>query len=183
MNHSHSDHQTGEQAFGRSCAALRQQMQLTQAELARLLAVSEQNIQHWERGLQVPPQEQLKRLLALALQRQAFPAERAREEAQQLWQSAGQQADFEVFWRQAQQTAAFAPPALLVLKQEAVQRSEPRPPQEPASTPSRVDWGEALEVHALYGRQLELVQLTQWVKQEHCQLVNVLGMGGIVNPP
>jgi WD40 repeat protein len=33
MNHSHSDHHMGEQTFGRSCAALRQQMQLTQRDL------------------------------------------------------------------------------------------------------------------------------------------------------
>src|SRR6478672_10483137 len=113
MNHSHSDHHMGEQTFGRSCAALRQQMQLTQRELARLLVVSEQDVERWERGLHVPTPEQLKQLLVLALQRHTFPAERAREEIEQLWVGAGLQAGFENFWRLAQQTAAFAPPALL----------------------------------------------------------------------
>jgi transcriptional regulator with XRE-family HTH domain len=179
MNHSHSDQHMGEQTFGRSCAALRQQMQLTQRELARLLAVSEQDVERWERGLHVPTPEQLQQLLVLALQRHAFPAERAHEEMEQLWVGAGQQAGFETFWRLAQQTAAFAPPALLVLKQGAVQTRASSTSQEPSSTPSRVDWGEALEVHAWYGRQQELAQLTHWVEQEHCQVVSVLGMGGM----
>jgi WD40 repeat protein/transcriptional regulator with XRE-family HTH domain len=179
MNHSHSDPPIGEHPFGRSCAALRQQMQLTQRDLARLLAVSEQDIERWERGLHVPTPEQLKQLTGLALQRHAFPAERAHEELEQLWLGAGQRAGFETFWRLAQQTAAFAPPVLLVLKQEAVQPSESRPSQEPASTPSRVDWGEALHVHALYGREQELGVLTHWVEQEQCRVVSVLGMGGI----
>ena len=34
-------------------------------------------------------------------------------------------------------------------------------------------------MYALYGREQELVQLTHWVVQEHCQVVTVLGMGGI----
>jgi WD40 repeat protein len=49
----------------------------------------------------------------------------------------------------------------------------------PASTPSRVDWGEALNVHAWYGREQELGVLTQWIVQDQCQMVFVLGMGGI----
>jgi WD40 repeat protein/class 3 adenylate cyclase/transcriptional regulator with XRE-family HTH domain len=43
----------------------------------------------------------------------------------------------------------------------------------------RVDWGEAIDVVALYGREQELATLTQWVVQERCRVVNVLGMGGI----
>ena len=37
MNHSHPDPYNGKAAFGRSCTVLRQHMQLTQGELARLL--------------------------------------------------------------------------------------------------------------------------------------------------
>ena len=179
MSHSHSNHYTGKQAFGRSCLALRQQMQLTQRELARLLMVSEQTVQYWEHGLHVPTREQLKQLLSLALQRHAFPPEREHEAAEHFWLGAGQQAGFAAFWMQAQQPAAFAPPAFLVLKQEAVQMSASSASQEPSSTPLRFDWGEALDVHALYGRQQELALLTRWVVQEQCQLVSVLGMGGM----
>ena len=43
----------------------------------------------------------------------------------------------------------------------------------------RVDWGEALAVPTFYGREEELVLLTQWVVQERCRVVSVLGLGGI----
>src|SRR5260370_27632017 len=43
----------------------------------------------------------------------------------------------------------------------------------------RVDWGEALDVPSFYGREEELATLEQWVVQERCRVVSVLGMGGI----
>ena len=51
----------------------------------------------------------------------------------------------------------------------------------PQSLPSgpRVDWGEALAGPTFYGREEELAQLTQWVVQERCRVVSLLGMGGI----
>ncbi|MBV9229309.1 MAG: NACHT domain-containing protein, partial [Chloroflexi bacterium] len=51
--------------------------------------------------------------------------------------------------------------------------------QEPLSTLSRFDWGDAIEAYAFYGRQTERLQLEQWIRQEHCKVVSVLGMGGI----
>ena len=48
----------------------------------------------------------------------------------------------------------------------------------PASGP-RVDWGDALAVPIFYGREEEQAQLTQWMVQERCRVVSVLGMGGI----
>src|SRR5579884_1219080 len=52
------------------------------------------------------------------------------------------------------------------------------PPSDSAK-PLRFDWGEALTVPTFYGREQELTFLTQWVIQERCRLVSVLGMGGI----
>ena len=43
----------------------------------------------------------------------------------------------------------------------------------------RVDWGDALAVVTFYGREEEMAQLSQWVLQERCRVVSVLGMGGI----
>src|SRR5207302_6535173 len=50
--------------------------------------------------------------------------------------------------------------------------------EEPAAFP-RVDWGDALDVTSLYGREQELSTLAQWVVQERCRVVSMLGMGGI----
>lgn len=40
-------------------------------------------------------------------------------------------------------------------------------------------WGEAPDSSVFYGREAELNQLHQWLSQESCQLVAVLGMAGI----
>jgi WD40 repeat protein/transcriptional regulator with XRE-family HTH domain len=178
--HQKTDQHERENAFGRSCARLRKHMHLTQRELGRLLGISEQALQQWERGVHSPTVEHLKRLLALALQRHAFAPGQEHEEAQQLWLAAGQPlADFEVFWMQVQLASASAPPALVVLKRGAAHSEAPRAEHPPLPTSSRFDWGDALAVDAFYGREAERVQLSQWVLQERCQVVSVLGMGGI----
>lgn len=41
------------------------------------------------------------------------------------------------------------------------------------------DWGEAPEVSSFYGRTEELSQLEQWIVQDCCKVVALLGMGGI----
>jgi WD40 repeat protein/transcriptional regulator with XRE-family HTH domain len=174
-----SDEHKGENTFGRSCVRLRRSIGLTQRALGRLLGISEQAIQYWERGVHAPKPEHLERLLALCLERHAFALGREHEQAHQLWRAAGQQADFEAFWMRAQLAAPSASPALVVLKKEAGEPTKPLANQEPASPSSRLDWGDALAVHAFYGREAERLQLEQWVIEERCPVVSVLGMGGI----
>jgi hypothetical protein len=41
------------------------------------------------------------------------------------------------------------------------------------------DWGDAIDVSAFYGRATELTALQQWILQERCRMVTLLGMGGI----
>ncbi|CAA9359871.1 High-affinity carbon uptake protein Hat/HatR [uncultured Leptolyngbya sp.] len=43
----------------------------------------------------------------------------------------------------------------------------------------RVDWGEAPDVSQFCGRQAQLATLEQWVIQDCCRLVAIVGMGGI----
>ncbi len=56
-------------------------------------------------------------------------------------------------------------------------------PEEAAPTggtpPRRQDWGEAPDVSIFYGRSSELATLEEWIVQDSCRLVAVLGMGGI----
>ncbi|MBW4510278.1 MAG: NACHT domain-containing protein [Scytonematopsis contorta HA4267-MV1] len=44
---------------------------------------------------------------------------------------------------------------------------------------NHVDWGEAIDVSIFYGREDELATLRQWVEQDKCRLITLLGMGGI----
>src|SRR5690348_6586095 len=46
-------------------------------------------------------------------------------------------------------------------------------------TALRTDWDDAPTASPIYGREQDLSQLTQWVVQEHCRVVGVLGIGGI----
>ncbi|MBD2459772.1 PQQ-binding-like beta-propeller repeat protein [Oscillatoria sp. FACHB-1407] len=41
------------------------------------------------------------------------------------------------------------------------------------------DWGEAPEVSQFYGRTQELETLTQWISQDRCRLIALLGLGGM----
>ena len=43
----------------------------------------------------------------------------------------------------------------------------------------RQDWGEALDVSIFYGRESEMDTLTQWVVEDRCKLITLLGMGGM----
>ena len=42
-----------------------------------------------------------------------------------------------------------------------------------------IDWGEAMDVSAFYGRETERRQLHQWILVDRCRLVAILGMGGM----
>jgi len=47
------------------------------------------------------------------------------------------------------------------------------------ATLSQQNWGEAIDVSVFYGRSQELALLDQWVLQDRCRLVAILGMGGM----
>ena len=41
------------------------------------------------------------------------------------------------------------------------------------------DWGDAPDVSRFYGRTTEITILTEWILQNHCRLIGILGIGGI----
>src|SRR5205085_31860 len=42
-----------------------------------------------------------------------------------------------------------------------------------------IDWGEAIAVPTLYGREGELQTLRQWVVEDRCRVVALVGIGGM----
>src|SRR5262249_31546921 len=52
-------------------------------------------------------------------------------------------------------------------------------PSTPALSSALVDWGEAIAVPTLYGRERELETLQQWLVAERCRVVGILGLGGM----
>ncbi|PSB16097.1 hypothetical protein C7B76_12410, partial [filamentous cyanobacterium CCP2] len=41
------------------------------------------------------------------------------------------------------------------------------------------DWGEAPDVSTFYGRSAELATLTNWILQDNCRLIGIIGIGGV----
>jgi len=48
-----------------------------------------------------------------------------------------------------------------------------------STTNNRQNWGEAIDVSNFYGRTEELATLKQWIIDDHCRLITLIGMGGI----
>src|SRR5579859_462921 len=177
--------------FGQAILGLRTEIGLTQAGLAKALGVSRRAVGEWEAGVSYPKAEHLKELIALAVKQQAFPAENEAEEIRALWKAAHQKVFLDERWLSSLLLRQYSP--LLHLVPNAVEESmavgtAPRASAPaggqaqdtaPAAPETLVDWGEALAVLSFYGREEEQAQLTQWIVQEHCRVVSVLGMGGI----
>jgi WD40 repeat protein len=132
----------------------------------------------WEAGNSYPKAEHLQELIVLGVKQQAFTAGHEAEEIRALWQAARQRAGLDEYWLstvlsrpRSSHLHVVPPPAEENISNISVMtRTVPKP---------LVDWGDALAVPCFYGREEELALLSQWVVQERCRVVSVLGMGGI----
>jgi WD40 repeat protein/transcriptional regulator with XRE-family HTH domain len=155
--HSYREH---DYPFGQAMFGLRSRIGLTQAGLADLLGVSRRAIGEWEGGLTYPKAEHLEHFLELGVQQHVFAPEREEEEIRALWKMAHQRVLIDEAWLSALLTRSSAAPT-------------------PLAATLRMDWVGALDVSNFTGREGELAELIQWVAQERCRLVAILGMGGI----
>ncbi|MBW4424797.1 MAG: hypothetical protein KME50_10170 [Nostoc desertorum CM1-VF14] len=74
---------------------------------------------------------------------------------------------------------AFAAFNLELSKEDYTRPSPPSADLEIRRTNPQYDWQEAPDVSVFYGRSEELLQLRQWILEERCRLVGLLGIGGI----
>ncbi|MFL5588848.1 MAG: NB-ARC domain-containing protein, partial [Ktedonobacteraceae bacterium] len=108
-------------------------------------------------------------VITLAVRASGFPPGREAEEIRALWKAARQKVLLDEQWLST--LLGRSGPSLELVAQPTVAAREAFGP--------RVDWGDALDVPSFYGREQELAQLSQWVLQERCRVVSVLGLGGI----
>src|SRR6266699_3539789 len=160
-------------AFGQLMLSLRMRISLTQAGLAERLHVQRRAVAGWEAGSSYPKAEHLKELVTLAVQQQAFAAGREEEEIRALWKAAHQKVLLDEAWL----AALLASPRPIPLFPQ-VSPPVPHAGAESAAFP-RVDWAEALDTSRFAGREVEVAELSQWIVQERCRLVTLVGMGGI----
>ncbi len=163
-------------AFGQTILTLRTMLGLTQAGLAEHLGVSRKAVGEWEAGLNYPQAEHLKAFIALAIEHQAIPVGREAEEVRALWQAAHQKVLLDEAWLGTLLPHAEVSPASEPVEETFGAAHALAPP---AGGGPRVDWGDALAVTTFYGRVWELNLLSEWVVQERCRVVSVLGLGGI----
>ena len=159
--------------FGQLVLTLRTTLCLTQAGLADRLGVSRRAVAEWEAGESYPKAERLKAFIELCVHASALPPGREEEEIRALWKAARQKVLLDEAWLRD----LLAPPAPVQLSPPAGTPAA-HAGGEPAAFP-HVDLVEALDVSHFTGREVEVAELTQWILQERCRLVGVLGMGGI----
>jgi WD40 repeat protein len=154
------------------------------------------SIQNWETGVAYPREDGLQKLIVVLLAHGAFTPGDERAEAELLWQQVSQDAPrrlalFDDDWFAGLLVSLeILPPANQTgdNRQETGESPPVPSPQSPVSSlqsPASslqspvVDWGEAIDVPALYGREAELATLTAWVLAEQCRVIALLGLGGI----
>ncbi len=174
----HRRYKLKDNRFGLLALTFRERAGLVQAELARVLGVSERTIGHWEGGTAYPSTANMKELIKLYLFNGAFSEDHERDEAKAFWEQAVESASrrkslFDEAW-----FADLLKQQRPTLVQRELHKYEPEISHSPAHI-HRVDWGEAIDVATFYGREQELQTLHTWVDSEKCRVVILLGMGGI----
>jgi transcriptional regulator with XRE-family HTH domain len=163
--------------FGQAMLSLRTAIGLTQTDLAELLGVSRKAVGQWEAGGSYPKASHLQALLAFALRQRAFAPGREEEQIRAFWKAAHQKVLLDEAWLSTL-LSQQAPWQVHLKPVQVEQTPVPDHVLAPAAGP-RVEWSEALDVPSFYGRQGELATLAQWVVEERCRVVSVLGLGGM----
>ena len=176
---SRSFYEERDYAFGQRMLTLRTRIGLTQASLAELLGITRKAIGRWEAGDTYPKVFHLQVLLAFALEQRAFPAGQEEEEIRAFWHAAHQKVLLDEQWLRELLLSQPHPRLMLLAPKHVEETSSGEQIIAQSAREPRVDWSDALAVPSFYGRIEELALLTQWVIQERCRVVGVLGMGGI----
>jgi WD40 repeat protein/transcriptional regulator with XRE-family HTH domain len=157
---------------------------LTQLELAARIGASRRTIQDWEGGLNHPSAALLQALIAVLLEAGGLTVGREAAEARELWaavlrESARMRTPIDGVWLAKLLRERAAPPPTT----EPARNVTPVTPAigvaQAGGAERRQDWGDAPDVLDFVGRGDELETVRDWVLQQRCQLVAVLGMGGI----
>jgi WD40 repeat protein/transcriptional regulator with XRE-family HTH domain len=171
--------------FGKQCLELRTRLLLTQGQLAEQIGVHWHSVQKWETGESYPKAETLQRLIAVCLRHRAFTIGNEREEAQSLWRQVNEDGQrrlpsFDEAWFAALGTGDWgSETGDQGLAAADSGNPQPPPPNPQPLIPALIDWGEVIAVPTLVGREPELATLTQWIMEERCRVVAIVGLGGI----
>jgi WD40 repeat protein/transcriptional regulator with XRE-family HTH domain len=151
---------------------------LIQRDLAARAGASLRSLQDWEAGVTLPSAERLQGLIRALLEAGGLSAGLEMAEARELWTAVERDASrmhtpFDEAW-----FSSLSPPGGSDRRTNALTTVSVAEPATGAA--ARVhNWGEAPDTTAFIGRAEELALLEQWVLEERCRVVAILGMGGI----
>lgn len=160
---------------GQRLQTLRHRTNLTQVELAALVEVNRRTVQNWEAGAAYPKEDRLQRLIQVFLNQHVFTSGHEREEAEALWELVSQDAPHSLALFDAAWFDSLRGQELGIRDPAEAATSQPLT----SNSPPLMDWGEAIDVPVLYGREVELATLQQWVLDDRCRVIALLGLGGI----
>lgn len=168
----HSDYSDRDYGFGQQVLALRTASNLTQSGLAELLGISRQAVVGWEAGASYPSPQHLKHFIELCCQRNVFHSGQEAEEIRALWQNSRVRVPLDETWLvrllEEQHESPTAPASGLRPSSAASETPTPGP---------LTDWGDAPEVATFYGRTAELALPSDWMLDQRCRVVSILGTG------
>src|ERR671934_245538 len=157
---------------------------LSQRDLAARLGAGRRTVQDWEAGLSHPSAERLQALVEVLLKAGGLTVGREAADVQQLWaavlrESPRMHTPLDEVWL-----------ARLLAERGVTRRASEVTREVTAAAPavrlagggpveSDQDWGAAPDVLGFVRRAEELATLREWVLDEGCRLVAMLGMGGI----
>jgi WD40 repeat protein/transcriptional regulator with XRE-family HTH domain len=157
---------------------------LTQRDLAARLGASRRTVQEWEAGLSHPSAELLQALIQVLLEAGVLRVGREAAEAQQLWAAVARAAPrmhtpFDEVWLARLLAGRGSTPQASEVSREVTAAAPAVKRPEAAAVEREQDWGTRPDVLGFVGRGGELATLSDWVLNEGCRLVAVLGVGGI----
>ncbi len=157
---------------------------LTQRQLAARVGVSRRSIQDWETGLNYPEAQRLQALIGAFLEAGGLTVGAETIEAEALWtavlrQAPRMQTPFDPVWWANALTAQKPSEEDEKASRERHGDITNAVAAQTVIEDRRQDWGEAPDVQGFVGRSEELATLRDWVLEERCGMVAVLGMGGI----
>jgi len=165
-------------AFGQAMLTLRTAAGLTQAGLADLLGISRQAVVGWESGSNYPQVKHLKHFITLCFQQKAFTPGREADEIRAFWIAAHQKVLLGENWiANLLSNLQFSPAS--GMPQPVEEKSNNNLVQTRLAKSPKVISGNVISVPSFYGREREMDLITIWVLEDHCQVVSLLGLGGI----
>ena len=165
-------------AFGQAILTLRTASGLTQAGLSELLGISRQAVVGWEAGSSYPDANHLKQFLTLCFQQKAFTPGRETEEIRAFWKAAHQKVLFDENWLETLLSSLHSSAKSATPRQSVDTGTGDQAVAQPVLAP-KIDLGDVLAVPTFYGREREIELITTWALEDHCQVVSILGLGGI----